>query len=123
MANLLVAHSNINVVAADGDQDIEGAIVALKARGKVTGTTGSDVRLIGLGASQASVAGIRAGTWFGTALSLPYTEGQLAAQYIIQAVRGTLKAPIGVSAALSSGINPEVSKATLPSTFKAQWIG
>jgi ribose transport system substrate-binding protein len=46
------------------------------------------VRLIGLGATQTVIDPIREGSWFGTYVELPWEEGYICGQSMIEAVRG-----------------------------------
>jgi ribose transport system substrate-binding protein len=108
---MIQGNSSINVIAGS-DQGIEGAVQAVDP---------SKVTLIGYGGSQAGLKGIAAGTWFGTIMQLPATEGKLAVQCAIKAVK-TGKGCGGVDpvdAVPSSGV---VTKANV-SKFKGEWPG
>lgn len=122
-AEALQANPDVNVFAADSDQSIAGTIIALKNAGISVGTGEGEVRVVGLGASEPGVTGVRDGEWFGTVLSLPADEGRLAAEAAIEAVNGELKTPLEVSASEESGIDPELTKEALPAGFKGQWPG
>jgi ribose transport system substrate-binding protein len=91
---MLQAHPDINVIVGS-DQGMQGATQALTAAQKL-----AKVKIIGLGGSVAGLARVKAGTWFGTVLSLPASQGRLAAQAIVKAIRS------GVD---SGGINPAAS--------------
>ncbi len=121
-ADVLQAHPDLNVIAADGDQAIVGAAIALKQAGKKVGTGPGEIRLVGLGASKPGIAGIRSGAWFGSVLSLPADEGRIGAETAVKAVRGE-QAPVQLSATERSGLAPQMTKEDLPADFQAQWDG
>jgi ribose transport system substrate-binding protein len=79
--DVLQAHNDLNVLVGV-DQSILGAEPALKA----AGLTGK-VKLIGYGGTRQGIAAIEAGRWFGNSVSAPYTEGKLALQGVIDAIR------------------------------------
>jgi ribose transport system substrate-binding protein len=122
MQNILQREPDPNVVVAIGDQMTHGASIALKAANKPYGTGEGEVRLIGLGASKLAVDGVNSGDWFATALALPFDEGRLAAEGILDAARGIVKEPQGVSAVEESGLNPLGTKENLVD-FEPQWAG
>ncbi len=74
---MMQANSGINLIAGS-DQGIEGAVQAVDP---------SKVTLIGYGGSESGLKGIAAGTWYGTIMQLPATEGKLAVQCAVKAVR------------------------------------
>ena len=84
MQNMLEAHPDINVAASSGDQMTAGMAQAVKAAGD-----SGKVKLIGNGASVPGVAAVKAGQWYATVANVPYTEGYLAAEYAIEAAKGT----------------------------------
>jgi ribose transport system substrate-binding protein len=75
--NMLQAHSDMNLIVGS-DQGIEGAIQAIGKK---------KVILVGYGGSAAGIQGVAAGTWYGTIAQLPASEGRLATQAAIKAVR------------------------------------
>jgi len=79
--DVLQAHSDLNVIVGV-DQSILGAEPALKA----AGLTGK-VKLIGYGGTRQGIAAVTDGRWFGDSVSAPYTEGKLALQGVIDAIR------------------------------------
>ena len=109
--NMLQAHSDLNLIVGS-DQGIEGAIQAIGKK---------KVILVGYGGSAAALQGVAAGTWYGDVAQLPASEGRLAAQAVIKAVRTGAKA---------GGVNPV---ADLPNQgvvtkdnadqFTAEWPG
>jgi ribose transport system substrate-binding protein len=109
--NMLQAHSDLNLIVGS-DQGIEGAIQAIGKK---------KVILVGYGGSAAGIQGVAAGKWYGDVAQLPASEGRLAAQAAIKAVR---------TGAKSGGQNPV---ADLPAEgvvtkdnadqFTAEWPG
>ena len=82
MQNILQAQSDIDVVATDGDQMTFGAEQAIKSAGR------KGIALTGNGGGKLGLTAIRAGRWYGTVYSKPYTMGYKAAEYAIKATRG-----------------------------------
>jgi ribose transport system substrate-binding protein len=109
--NMLQAHSDLNLIVGS-DQGIEGAVQAIGKK---------KIVLVGYGGSAAGIQGVAAGAWYGDVAQLPASEGRLAAQAVIKAVRTGAKA---------GGVNPV---AQLPaagvvtkdnaSQFTAEWPG
>ena len=75
--NMLQAHPDLNLIAGS-DQGIEGAVQAIGKK---------PVLLVGYGGSATGIQGVAAGKWFGDVAQLPASEGRLAAQAAIKAVR------------------------------------
>jgi ribose transport system substrate-binding protein len=75
--NMMQAHPDLNLIVGS-DQGIEGAIQALGKK---------KVILVGYGGSATGINGVAAGTWYGDVAQLPASEGRLAAQAAIKAVR------------------------------------
>ena len=74
---MLQAAPNIELIAAS-DQGIEGAVHAVNPK---------KVVLVGYGGSEAGLKGVAAGTWYGTSLQLPATEGRVGVAVLIAAVQ------------------------------------
>ena len=113
--NLLQAHSDINLIAAS-DQGIEGAVQAVASAGK----TGK-VLLAGYGGSVAGIKGVASGSWYGTVVQLPASEGKQAVEALIAAIR-TGKVTGGAdpsAAAPDSGIITKANAAK----FTGEWPG
>jgi ribose transport system substrate-binding protein len=108
---MIQGNASINLIAGS-DQGIEGAVQAVNP---------SKVTLIGYGGSQTGLKGIAAGTWYGTIMQLPATEGRLAVQCAIAAVhRGkSCGGEDPVDALPDAGV---VTKANV-SQFKGEWPG
>jgi ribose transport system substrate-binding protein len=88
---MLQAHPDINVFVG-ADQGMQGATQALTSAGKL-----SSVKIIGLGGSVAGLAKVKSGVWYGDVPALPATEGRIAVQALVKALR------TGVD---TGGINP-----------------
>jgi ribose transport system substrate-binding protein len=109
--NMLQAEPGMAVIVG-ADQGIQGAEQALG---------GKAVVLIGYGGSEAALKGVASGKWYGDVAQLPATEGRLAAEALIKAVRDGQK---------SGGIDPVadlpdagvVTKGNV-SQFKGEWPG
>jgi ribose transport system substrate-binding protein len=108
---MLQANSSINLIAGS-DQGIEGAVQAVDP---------SKVALVGYGGSAASLKGIAAGTWYGSIVQLPASEGRLAVQCAIKAVR-TGKGCGGVDPVDAAPDKGVITKANV-SKFKGEWPG
>lgn len=83
--DILQANPDLNVIASVGDQMIVGAELAVEDA-NLTGK----VALIGQGGSKDGYAAVSEGRWFATIANLPYTNGQIAAQMALQAIKGDL---------------------------------
>jgi ribose transport system substrate-binding protein len=109
--NMMQAHPDLNLIVGS-DQGIEGSIQALGKK---------KVILVGYGGSATGINGVAAGTWYGDVAQLPASEGRLATQAAIKAVR---------TGAKSGGQNPVaelpdqgvVTKANA-SQFTGEWPG
>lgn len=119
--NILQASPELDVVTAVGDQMASGAEKAVTAAGKT-----DQVQIIGASASEIGVTAVREGRWFGTSTSLPFTEGEVAAEMVLQAVRSGKVHPAGVNPVEREGLPPYISQGTLkqfPADFTGQWKG
>ena len=97
---------------AGSDQGIEGAVQVVDK---------SKVTLVGYGGSAAGLKGVADGSWYGTVMQLPASEGRLAVQCAIKAVK-TGKGCGGidpVDAVPNAGV---VTKANV-AKFKGEWPG
>lgn len=116
--DLLLAHPGVDVIAGSGDQQILGAAQALSEAGIPTGK----VKLIGDFASVAGVKAIRNGTMHASIAGLPKTNGKLATEIAIRAVRGVPITDRGIDITDKSPVGPVITRANA-ARFKAQWIG
>ena len=79
---MLQAHSDLNLIVGS-DQGIEGAVQAIGKK---------KVILVGYGGSATGIQGVAAGKWYGDVAQLPASEGRLATEAAIKAVRTGAKA-------------------------------
>jgi ribose transport system substrate-binding protein len=112
---LLQAQPNLDLIVGS-DQGIEGGAIAIQTAHK----TGK-VLLVGYGASAAALQGIASGAWYADVAQAPASEGRLAVQALIKAVRDGVDggAIDPVSLLPNNGI---VTKANV-SQFTAEWPG
>jgi ribose transport system substrate-binding protein len=113
--DMLQAQPKLSLIVGS-DQGIEGGAEAL-ASAKLTGK----VILVGYGASAASLAGIASGAWYADVAQAPASEGRLAMQAMIDALKtGKVSGAINPVAGLpDDGV---VTKANV-SQFTAEWPG
>lgn len=108
---MLQAQPDLNMIVG-ADQGATGAQQALN---------GKTVTLIGYGGGGVGLDAVKSGAWYGTVIQRPATEGKLAMQCAIKAVRtGKGCGGIDVLAGLPNG--GVVTKANV-SKFKAEWPG
>jgi ribose transport system substrate-binding protein len=113
--DMLTAHSDLGAVVGS-DQGIEGAVQALSSAGK----TGK-VLLVGYGGSATGLSGVSGGTWFGTIMQTPATEGRLGTVAAVKAARdNTVTGGVDPLASLPDG---GVVTAANVSKFTAEWPG
>lgn len=113
--DMLQANPNINLIVGS-DQGIEGGAQALATAHK----TGK-VILVGYGASAAALAGVASGAWYSDVAQAPASEGRLAMQALIAAIKtGKVSGAIDPVAGLPD--NGVVTKADA-SQFTAEWPG
>lgn len=112
---MLQAQPGLNLVVGS-DQGIEGAQVALQTAHK----TGK-VLLVGYGASDAAIAGVKSGAWFSDVAQAPASEGRLAVQALVAAIQ-TGKSSGAVNPVASMPNGGIVTKATA-SQFTGEWTG
>jgi ribose transport system substrate-binding protein len=109
--NMLQAHSDLNLIVGS-DQGIEGAVQAVGNK---------KVILVGYGGSAAAIKGVASGKWYGDVAQLPASEGRLATEAAIKAVRSKTN---------TGGVNPvaELPNAGVvtkdnASQFTGEWPG
>jgi ribose transport system substrate-binding protein len=112
---MLQAQPNLDLVVGS-DQGIEGGAIAISTAHK----TGK-VLLVGYGASAAALTGIASGAWYADVAQAPASEGRLAVQALVKAVRNGVDsgAVDPVSLLPNNGV---VTKANV-SQFTAEWPG
>ncbi|MFY9331365.1 MAG: sugar ABC transporter substrate-binding protein [Candidatus Nanopelagicales bacterium] len=114
MQDVLQSTENISVVTGP-DQAMVGAQLAIEDAGV------SGIKIIGFGGSEVAIAAISSGAWFGDVFGAPFTEGQLAMNAMIAALRdGTV----------TGGVNPLLDfpngglvNASNVADFTPQWAG
>jgi ribose transport system substrate-binding protein len=84
MQDILQSNPEFEVLLSNADQHVTGALVALNDAGLDV----ESMYISGGGASEVAIEGIRAGIWDATISGFPHTEGYLAAQNVIAALRG-----------------------------------
>lgn len=115
MQDLLQKDADFDVVVG-ADQSIQGALLALEDANRTDG-----VKLIGFGGSEAAIAGIKAGTWYADLFGAPGTEGRLALEGLIQAIRGQLPTG-GVDTASELPDDGLVTQENV-AEFEPEWAG
>lgn len=108
---MMTAHPEINLIAGS-DQGIEGAADASSADKAV---------LVGFGASQAGINGVKSGRWYGTVAQDPATEGRVGVQTLVNAIRNNKNYP-GVDPLNKLPHKGVVTKSDA-SEFKGEWAG
>jgi ribose transport system substrate-binding protein len=81
--NILTAHPDLDVIGSSAGQSIAGALKAIKAAG-----LDGKIKVISNGATTQDVDGIRSGAIFASPVYLPFTEGRLAVEYGVKALKG-----------------------------------
>jgi ribose transport system substrate-binding protein len=117
--DMLTAHPDLNVIAGD-DQLASGVAISVAAAGR----TGK-VKVLGAGGSEIAKRLILKGQMWGSYISYPEDEGRLGAKILLQAIRGQLKAPKGISPGLErikAGQSPLLTKQNVKK-FKPQFPG
>lgn len=117
--SLVQTHSNVDVIASDGDLGAEGVIAGLKDLGKKPGT---DVLVTGGAISKQGKGLIQSGAMFGSTCLMPATEAKTAAQYSLLAARKQAIAKPDVEVCrvfAKTGVSP-ITKQNL-SKFTPEW--
>jgi ribose transport system substrate-binding protein len=121
MQDILQSNPEFEVLLSNADQHVTGALVALADAGLDV----ESMYIVGGGASEVAIEGIRAGTWDASISNFPVTEGYLAAQNVIAALRGeeyeqvndvNVLNPLGVAVVTADVLdeNPD---------WEAEWAG
>ena len=113
--DMLTAHPDLNLIVGS-DQGIEGGAQAVQAAHR----TGK-VILVGYGASAAALAGVTSGAWYADVAQAPASEGRLAVQALVAALR-TGKSSGGIDPVAQLPDGGVVTKANV-SQFTAEWPG
>jgi ribose transport system substrate-binding protein len=117
--SLLQTHSDVNVIASDGDLGAEGVIAAIKDVGK---KPGKDILVTGGAISNQGAGLIRNGQMFGSTCLMPATEAKVSAKLSIQAARHQkiAKPDVEVCRDYSPIGNAPITKANL-AKFHPEW--
>jgi ABC-type sugar transport system substrate-binding protein len=83
--NFLQNNKDVDVLHANGDQMITGAVQAIKEAGL---EPGKDVLLSGYGGTKEGVTGIRDGSWFATVMLYPQRQAREMVKFATDAVNG-----------------------------------
>jgi ribose transport system substrate-binding protein len=113
--DMLTAKPDLDLIVGS-DQGIEGGVQAVAAK-HLTGK----VILVGYGASAAALQGVASGAWYGDVAQAPASEGRLATQAMIKALR-TGQNSGGIDPVAGLPDNGIVTKADV-SQFTAEWPG
>jgi ribose transport system substrate-binding protein len=113
--DMLTGNSDIDVIVGS-DQAITGALQAADGAGLK-----ANIKFVGYGGGAIAIQGVASGERFATVMQMPATEGQLAVEQLIQAIRtGTPVAGVDpVSALPDDGIVTTDNAAS----FTAEWPG
>lgn len=117
--SLLQSHSDVDVIASDGDLGAMGAIAAIKDAGM---TPGKDILVTGGAISNQGAGLIKSGAMFGSTCLMPATEAKVSAKLSILAARGLkiAKPDVEVCADYSPLGNKPITKANLVK-FHPEW--
>ncbi|MGB6581239.1 MAG: sugar ABC transporter substrate-binding protein [Streptosporangiaceae bacterium] len=113
--DMLTAHPDLNLIVGS-DQGIEGGAQAVQAAHRT-----GQVILVGYGASAAALAGVTSGAWYADVAQAPASEGRLAVQALVAALR-TGKSSGGIDPVAQLPDGGVVTKANV-SQFTAEWPG
>jgi ribose transport system substrate-binding protein len=115
--DLLVANPDIDVIGTNGDQMTLGVELAVQNAGRVGKT-----KIFGAGASCVGIEALKEGRFYGTTLRVPFTDGQLAGDIAVKAVRGESH-PTHVAGTDESDQPDPITADNLLDTFECQWQG
>ena len=113
--DMLTAHPDLNLIVGS-DQGIEGGAQAVQAAHRT-----GQVILVGYGASAAALSGVASGAWYADVAQAPASEGRLAVQALVAALR-TGKSTGGIDPVAQLPDGGVVTKANV-SQFTAEWPG
>ncbi len=113
--DMLTANPGLNLIVGS-DQGIEGGAQAVQAAHRT-----GQVILVGYGASAAALAGVASGAWYADVAQAPASEGRLAVQALVAALR-TGKSSGGIDPVGQLPDGGVVTKANV-SQFTAEWPG
>lgn len=115
--NILQANPDLNLLMLSSDQASLGAEQAINSAGRA-----GKLRLLSAGGSCPAIDAVKAGRWYSTITDLPETEGRLAMQAIVDAIRNGKKGPIGINPLSTLNHDPIITKSNV-GNFQCQWQG
>jgi ribose transport system substrate-binding protein len=115
--NILQANPDLNLLAVSSDQAMAGAEQAVIAAGRV-----GKIKLLSSGGSCPAIDAVKAGRWYSDVVDLPETEGRLAMQIVVDAIRNGKPGPTGLNPLSSFSGDPILTKDNIGS-FQCQWQG
>ena len=120
MTDALQSAKDVHAVLSNADQHLLGAEIALQDAGYDV----AELYLIGGGAAAIAIDAINSGQWDATFIGVPYSEGYLAAEAVIKALRGENVDPV-IDITKVGGIDPIITKDVLDANpgWKPEWGG
>lgn len=116
MQNVLQSTPEFDVVVGI-DQSMQGVQLALEQADKMDG-----VSIIGLGGSDAALAAIADGKWYGGVMTAPATEGEVAMEAMLELLEGKTPNPDGVNPVTEFPNEGKITKENIDQ-FEPQWTG
>lgn len=118
MQNIMQSTSDIDVVVG-ADQSMQGVQLALEQAGELDG-----VSIIGLGGSRVGVKRIGEGVWYGGAMMVPKTEGEIALEGMLELTEnGALSGSDGINPLEEIPADDRLITPENAGEFPAQWNG
>jgi len=120
MTDALQSAKDVHVVLSNADQHLVGAEIALEDAGYNV----ADLYLMGGGAAEIAIDAIKEGRWDASFIGVPYSEGYLAAEAVINALEGKNVNPV-IDITKVGGIDPIITKDVLDANpnWKPEWGG
>lgn len=118
MQNILQSTPNFDVVVG-ADQSMQGVQLALQQAGKL-----DRVAIVGLGGSRPGVKAVAAGKWYGGAMMVPETEGEVALTGMLDLLKnGHVVGPTGINPLTSIPLSRRLITRQNASSLTPQWNG
>jgi ribose transport system substrate-binding protein len=112
-----------NVLAANPDLDVYASATSQMARGILRAVEGGshkgDIRIVTGGGTEHAVQAVKDGRYYSTTVSMPFTEGELAATMAIKAARGE-QTETGIDFLSKSPVGPFLTRENADK-FEPQW--
>ena len=120
MTDALQSAKDVHAVLSNADQHLIGAEIALEDAGYKV----EDLYLMGGGAAEIAIDAIKAGKWDASFIGVPYSEGYLAAEAVLNALDGKDVNPV-IDITKVGGIDPIITKEVLEANpdWKPEWGG